>query len=136
MGERPFTCSECGKRFPQSSKLLMHHEFTPGGYHSSAHCQEKIHSVILPADTKSLGKRFTLSFYLLIHQRVITLERPFNTTECGQRFTQSSYQLIHHCSECGMKFTQSSFLLIQKCVHTGERPFTCSECGQRFTQSS
>ncbi|XP_067882213.1 oocyte zinc finger protein XlCOF26-like [Heterodontus francisci] len=120
-----FTCSECRKRFTQSSYLLIHQRVHTGERPITCSDWDEIHSVILTSDTSSSK--------LLINQWVHTGERPFTCSECRTRFTQPSYLLIHQPftrSECGRRFTQSSYQLMHQLVITGERPFTSSECGK------
>ncbi|XP_072891517.1 uncharacterized protein [Hemitrygon akajei] len=130
-GERPFTCSDCGKGFTTSFRLVRH---------------QSVHTGESPFTCLEYGKQFNCSSKLKVHQRVHTGERPFTCSDCGKGFSQSSYLLIHKsvhtgerpftCSDCGKRFTRSSELLVHKSVHTGEKLFTCLDCGKGFTCSS
>uniref|UniRef100_A0A8C5PPV7 C2H2-type domain-containing protein n=1 Tax=Leptobrachium leishanense TaxID=445787 RepID=A0A8C5PPV7_9ANUR len=128
---RPFKCSECGKRFTQSSDLAKH---------KMTHTGEK------PFKCSECGKAFTLAANLARHNRIHTGEKPFKCPECGKCYTRAlalaAHKLFHTgekpftCSECGKGFTQASTLTAHKKIHTGEKTFKCSECGKGFNRVS
>ncbi|XP_072108226.1 uncharacterized protein [Mobula birostris] len=130
-GERPFTCSDCGKGFTKSSHLLSH---------------QSVHTAVRDFTCSVCGKTFTQSSNLQRHQRVHAGEKPFICSDCGKGFTCSSTLLAHQsvhtvkwpftCSDCGKEFARSSHLLRHQRGHTGKRPFTCSDFRKRFSQSS
>ncbi|XP_067869838.1 zinc finger protein 664-like [Heterodontus francisci] len=130
-GEKPYTCSACGRGFSQSSGLSNH---------KCSHTGEKLWKC---GDSE---KEFNYPSELETHRHSHTGERLFTCSECGKGFIQSSALLTHQqvhtleglftCSECGKGLICSSRLLTHRHVHTGEKPFTCSVCGKGFTQSS
>ncbi|XP_077138171.1 uncharacterized protein LOC143804196 isoform X2 [Ranitomeya variabilis] len=131
LGERLFSCPECGKCFSKSAKLTDH---------LRTHTGEK------PFPCSECGKCFRNKSGLLKHQRIHTGEKPFLCPECGKYFSWKSC-LEHHlrthrgekpfsCSECGKCFTQQSSVRSHQRIHTGEKPFSCPECGKYFRQKS
>nr|XP_056720456.1 zinc finger protein 436-like [Euleptes europaea] len=129
-GEKPFECSECGKRFSHSANLKKH---------LKTHTGEK------PFQCSECGKRFTQNGTLKTHQRIHTGEKSFECSECGKRFSQSGHLQTHkkihtgekpfECSECGKRFSLSAILKKHLRTHTGEKPYECPECGKRFNRS-
>ncbi|XP_028456203.1 zinc finger protein 316-like isoform X2 [Perca flavescens] len=83
-GERPFSCSVCGKRFGRKTHLKGH-------MHS--------HTGHKPFSCSVCNKYFARNDYLRSHMRTHTGERPFSCSVCDQRFTWI-HQLRNHQRVC------------------------------------
>ena len=139
IGEKPYSCEECGQRFTRSSSRAVHmhivHSTGQAILHQCPHC---------PYSTKYGASS------LREHIRTHTGEKPYSCEECGQRFTYSSQRAVHmrtvhstgqatlhQCPHCSYSTKYGVSSLRQHIrTHTGEKPYSCEECGQRFTQSS
>ncbi|XP_077148197.1 oocyte zinc finger protein XlCOF7.1-like isoform X1 [Ranitomeya variabilis] len=129
--EKPYSCSECGKRFTNKSHLASH---------------ERGHTGEKPYSCSECGKRFTNKSNLVRHVRSHTGEKPFSCAECGKCFTNTSdlvkHERIHtgvkpySCSECGKCFITKAKLKDHQRSHTGQRPYSCSLCPKTFTYKS
>lgn len=94
-GEKPYKCEERGKNFRGTPIIKFIWSST----------QEKN-----PINVKCVGRAFSQSSYLQIHQKAHSVEKP------------------HKCEECGQGFNQSSRFQIHQLIHTGEKPYKCEEC--------
>ncbi|XP_037651573.1 zinc finger protein with KRAB and SCAN domains 7-like isoform X2 [Sebastes umbrosus] len=127
-GEKPFSCSECGKRFGHSCNLKRH---------ITSHTGEK------PFSCSVCKKPFRLREDLQKHMRTHTGEKPFSCSVCKKSFTKRENLQIHmrihtgerpfSCSLCKKSFRQRGDLQKHMKIHTGEKPFSCSVCKKSFT---
>ncbi|XP_037617418.1 zinc finger protein 629-like [Sebastes umbrosus] len=91
--EKPFSCTQCGKRFSQSSHIKRH---------MSVHTGEKRYSCSL------CGKRFSQACSLKVHQTVHTGERPYSCTKCGKSFSVLGNLVRHHSVHIGNEQTHKA----------------------------
>ncbi|KAM4034826.1 uncharacterized protein ACNLHF_021526 [Anomaloglossus baeobatrachus] len=130
-GEKPYSCTECGKYFAQKSDFVIH---------------QRTHTGEKPFSCSECGKYFARKSSVVRHLRTHTGEKPFSCSECGRCFadrsTLASHKRFHTgekpfaCSECGKYFAHKPDVVIHQRTHTGEKPYSCSECGKHFAHKS
>ncbi|XP_009322643.1 PREDICTED: zinc finger protein 436-like [Pygoscelis adeliae] len=125
--EKPYKCTECGKGFKGSSRLLNHLQ---------THTREKMFECV------ECGKSFSRKANLVVHQRIHTGERPYKCKECEKTFSCTSNLIAHRkthakkkafsCTTCRKSFSGSTALFQHQRVHMDEKPYRCTECGNSF----
>lgn len=129
LAKKPYSCSECGKRFGGKNHLQSH---------MKSHTGEKT--------CPFCGKKISKSSNFTTHLRVHTGEKPFTCSVCNTSFSLRN-TLVNHmrvhtgekpfsCSVCAKKFTNKANVITHMAVHSEEKPFKCNVCDKRFTWHS
>ncbi|KAI1903139.1 hypothetical protein AGOR_G00024130 [Albula goreensis] len=138
-GERPFHCSQCGKRFYRQKGLEIHQQ---------SHKGERSHTC------SKCGKSFTAKSLLMTHQRSHTRERLYHCSKCSRSFASKTTferhihleETLYSCTPCKKSFTTESSLNRHKQKHTRKETdgcfqqvapqcklYSCSHCSRTFT---
>lgn len=148
-GEKPYSCSMCGRRFARKGNMIQH---------------MIIHTGETPFSCSKCGKKFNSSGSMYNHRVLQCRERTLQTSEGvsgsenvkdepvpveinmaekssnisennqSDRINSNLEEKPFSCSECGEGFTQRGSLNRHMILHTGEKPFSCPTCGKGFTQ--
>ncbi|XP_076610722.1 uncharacterized protein LOC143335307 [Chaetodon auriga] len=119
--EKPFSCSECGKKFTRNGFLETH---------------MRMHTGEKPLSCSVCGKKYTIYRYLIQHMSVHSGDRRHSCTVCNRRLVWHSGVEQHNCdrSECDKRLCYSHHLRKDVGPHPDENLFSCSVCGRKFTQ--
>ncbi|KAM4538933.1 uncharacterized protein PAE49_019922 [Odontesthes bonariensis] len=154
--KKPFSCSECGRRFGRRGHVKQH---------LKTHTGEK------PFSCTECSKTFGRIADLKAHMRIHTGEKPFSCSFCHKKFTWQHHMKRHQrvcpsvlfggskssgnslpdletvetydndqktfsCPKCGKKYIHSGNLIKHLSSHSGKCPFSCSECDRTFNDKT
>ncbi|XP_075629228.1 zinc finger and BTB domain-containing protein 48 [Balearica regulorum gibbericeps] len=101
----------------------------------------------VPVECPTCHKTFLSKYYLKVHNRKHTGEKPFECSKCGKCYFRKENLLEHEarncmnrseqvftCSVCQEVFKRRMELRLHMVSHTGEMPYKCSSCAQQFMQ--
>ncbi|XP_061781083.1 telomere zinc finger-associated protein [Nerophis lumbriciformis] len=88
-------------------------------------------------------KVFKSKYYLKVHNRRHTGEKPFGCQKCGKRYFRKENLMIHEvrhcttpqtytCPTCSSTFPGKEELRAHVVSHTGHTPYKCSTCAEHF----
>ncbi|KAM4651650.1 zinc finger and BTB domain-containing protein 48 isoform 1-T2 [Discoglossus pictus] len=116
-------------------------------YVNTVECDDVGKSANMTVECPTCHKKFLSKYYLKVHNRKHTGEKPFECSKCGKRYFRKENLLEHEarncmskneqvftCTLCSEVFKRRGELRIHMVSHTGDMPYKCSSCTQQFMQ--
>ena len=138
-GERPFSCSVCGKKF-----RLMAHLKSHGRAHASEKPCERFSDAAKSHRCQVRGDSFDKRAALVTHAEGHLAAPDRRCGLCGHQHESSSGLAAHlrshvrsgssTCHVCGKTFGAHAALEMHLRSHTGEKPYSCDFCRKSFNQ--
>ncbi|KAM4704197.1 zinc finger and BTB domain-containing protein 48 [Rhinophrynus dorsalis] len=108
---------------------------------------ENKRSANMSVECPTCHKTFLSKYYLKVHNRKHTGEKPFQCSKCGKSYFRKENLMEHEarncmnrteqvftCSLCREVFKRRMELRLHMVSHTGDMPYKCSSCTQQFMQ--
>ncbi|XP_073847340.1 uncharacterized protein [Musca autumnalis] len=158
IGDMPFGCDQCERRFESKLALNIHRQRTHvGKTYACKFCDKKfsvesemkVHSTIHSTEKRHVcelcGKAFRLKVQLRNHVTAIhTKIRAFKCTMCPKDFIKKR-DLTDHikshlnirdkiCETCGKGFSNCHSLIRHRQIHSDVKKFACKLCDAKFHQ--
>ncbi|XP_059618621.1 oocyte zinc finger protein XlCOF6-like [Phlebotomus argentipes] len=159
--ERPYVCSECGKRFTTKGNLQSHMTIHmpdemrlifPCPYcekkfsqkicvegHITA-CHDRDNAFICEECGKSCNTKGALGQHMETHIKEYNFQCQICSKKFKTRLQVKRHEVCHSaevflCGECGLKLKSKKTLRMHKLVHLDVKKFKCNYCGNEFKRS-
>lgn len=145
--KRLFLCEQCGCKFPNRSKLKIHHK------NHIKKCYKTILKTTRSCTDEKVfichlcGKLFKTRTNLREHENICSGNLPFRCPICSKQFPSTTKlnnhtKLLHEqkycnsCQKCGKGFVKQSDYKTHLLSHSNEKKFKCTECNKIYKSLS